>query len=146
MIDFSLLLPLQFFRGKFSQMCASEVLCRNMRSFVIHIMQVGRIFQHLEVSAVIWSVIFARLWSRDAPDVRTGWGSRLCGFRVVILPHQEITIQPTAFPGGQRHSSGQPAAGAASHASPLTGTFNQQHTSAIITFYIEEPFSTVNNL
>lgn len=39
-------------------------------------------------------------------DVRTGWGSRLCGFRVVILPHQEITIQPTAFPEGQQYVTG----------------------------------------
>lgn len=39
-------------------------------------------------------------------DVRTGWGSRLCGFRVVILPHQEITIQPTAFPEGQQYITG----------------------------------------
>lgn len=30
----------------------------------------------------------------------------MCGFRVVILPHQELTIQPTAFPGGQQYITG----------------------------------------
>lgn len=83
-------------------------------------------FVMLSVLCTLWN--HSKLWMQQAysvknfpvfhlfapgavTGVRTGWGSRLCGFWVVILPHQVITIQPTAFPGGQRCNTWSPAGG-----------------------------------